>query len=227
MQLSDEERQDYDRLIALRNDFLSKSGIFLGTLNGWQRFVRASAQSKAGRRAMLAHRQARQIAFGTLAKLRVLAELLHKHASDRILIFTDDNKAVYSISQDFLIPAITHQTKVKERHEVLTKFREGAYPRVVTSRVLNEGVDVPEANVAIVLSGTGSTREYIQRLGRILRRGEGKLALLYEVIAENTSEENTSKRRRGEDTKQKPDEQQGSLGLERITKKDTLGFEDL
>ena len=227
VQLSDEERQDYDRLIALRNDFLSKSGIFLGTLNGWQRFVRASAQSKAGRRAMLAHRQARQIAFGTLAKLRVLAELLHKHASDRILIFTDDNKAVYSISQDFLIPAITHQTKVKERHEVLTKFREGAYPRVVTSRVLNEGVDVPEANVAIVLSGTGSTREYIQRLGRILRRGEGKLALLYEVIAENTSEENTSKRRRGEDTKQKPDEQQGSLGLERITKKDTLGFEDL
>ena len=65
----------------------------------------------------------------------------------------------------------------------------------MTSRVLNEGVDVPEASVAIVLSGTGSSREYVQRLGRILRRGEGKLALLYEVIAEATSEEHTSRRR--------------------------------
>ena len=68
---------------------------------------------------------------------------------------------------------------------------------MVTSRVLNEGVDVPEASIAIVLSGTGSTREYIQRLGRILRRGEGKLAILYEVIAEATSEEHTARRRRG------------------------------
>jgi superfamily II DNA or RNA helicase len=67
---------------------------------------------------------------------------------------------------------------------------------LVTSKVLNEGVDVPEAKIAIVLSGTGSSREYVQRLGRILRRGEGKLALLYEVIAEDTSEEGVSRRRR-------------------------------
>jgi superfamily II DNA or RNA helicase len=67
---------------------------------------------------------------------------------------------------------------------------------VVASRVLNEGVDVPDASIAIVLSGTGSSREYVQRLGRILRRGEGKLAVLYEVVAEATSEEQVSRRRR-------------------------------
>ena len=67
---------------------------------------------------------------------------------------------------------------------------------LVTSKVLNEGVDVPEAKVAVVLSGTGSSREYVQRLGRILRRREGKLALLYEVVAEDTSEEGVSRRRR-------------------------------
>jgi superfamily II DNA or RNA helicase len=67
---------------------------------------------------------------------------------------------------------------------------------VVASRVLNEGVDVPEASVAIVLSGTGSRREYVQRLGRILRRREGKRAVLYEVVAEATSEEQVSRRRR-------------------------------
>ncbi len=228
--LSDAERLEYDKLIKQRNDFLGKSRISLGSLDGWQRFVQASGRSSDGRAAMLAHRQARQIAFGTEAKVRVLSDLLSDHQHDRILIFTDDNAMVYRISQAFLIPAITHQTKVKERHEVLQNFREGIYPRVVTSRVLNEGVDVPEANVAIVLSGTGSSREYIQRLGRILRKGEGKLALLYEVVAENTSEENVSKRRKGEPFKkeEKPAEpNQGKLEFLRIESKDSVGFEDL
>jgi superfamily II DNA or RNA helicase len=196
--LSDAERAEYDKLIAQRNEFLGRSKISLGSLDGWQRFVQASGRSKEGRAAMLAHRAARQIAFGTEAKLLTLAGLLEQHDQDRVLVFTDDNTMVYRISQAFLVPAITHQSKVKERHEILQNFREGTYPRVVTSRVLNEGVDVPEANVAIILSGTGTTREYVQRLGRILRRGEGKLALLYEVISENTAEENVSKRRRGE-----------------------------
>ena len=62
--------------------------------------------------------------------------------------------------------------------------------------MLNEGVDVPEAAVAIVLSGTGTRREYIQRLGRILRPLEGKRAILYEIIAEGTGEEGVSRRRR-------------------------------
>lgn len=225
--LSEDERNQYDTLIAQRNDFLSKSNIYLGTLNGWQRFVQASGRSKEGRAAMLAHRQARQIAFGTEAKIRVLSELLAEHFKDRVLIFTDDNATVYRISQTFLIPAITHQTKVKERHDFLQSFREGSYPRLVTSRVLNEGVDVPEANVAIVLSGTGSTREYIQRLGRILRRGEGKLALLYEVIAENTSEEGVSRRRRERPKTAEPSNAQGGLNFEQIDQGDSVSFEDL
>jgi superfamily II DNA or RNA helicase len=196
VRLSQRERERYDALIATRNAFLSQKGIRLGSLSGWQDFVKASARSQPGRSAMLAHREARAIAFGTAGKLRVLADLLAQHHPARTLIFTDDNATVYRISQTFLLPAITHQTPVKERHAILNCFRTGAYPAVVTSRVLNEGVDVPEASIAIVLSGTGSTREYIQRLGRILRRGEGKLAILYEVIAEATSEENTARRRR-------------------------------
>lgn len=196
VKLSDEERQRYDACIERRNAFLGKRNIRLGSLAGWGRFVRESARSSEGRAAMLAHREARLLAFGTEGKLRVLADLLAEHHPDRTLVFTDDNATVYRVSQDFLLPAITHQTKVKERHETLTRFRRGDYPVLVTSKVLNEGVDVPEAKIAIVLSGTGSSREYVQRLGRILRRGEGKLALLYEVIAEDTSEEGVSRRRR-------------------------------
>jgi superfamily II DNA or RNA helicase len=200
--LSQQERDRYDKLIQIRNAFLKEANIYLSSAQGWQRFVQASARSQAGRKAMLAHREARAIAFGTEGKLRVLGDLLSQHYPERTLIFTDDNATVYRISQDFLIPAITHQTPVKERHDILTRFKQGDYRTLVASRVLNEGVDVPDASVAIVLSGTGSTREYIQRLGRVLRKGKDatKLATLYEVVAEDTNEEGVSRRRKGEAT---------------------------
>ena len=198
VKLSQNEREEYNKLMTIRNDFLKQANIKLGGLKGWQHFVIASARSSAGRRAMLAHRQAKEIALGTDGKLRTLANLLAQHSPERTLIFTADNATVYRISHEFLIPAITHQTPVKERHQVLTKFRTGEYKTIVASHVLNEGVDVPDARIAIILSGTGSEREYIQRLGRVLRRGsdENKLAILYEVVTENTSEEQTSRRRR-------------------------------
>ncbi|NJM67090.1 MAG: DEAD/DEAH box helicase [Acaryochloris sp. RU_4_1] len=219
VKLSAQERQQYDELIRTRNQFLQSAQIFLGSLPGWQQFVRESARSTAGRRAMLAHRQARAIAFGTEGKLRILADLLAQHYPQQTLIFTDDNATVYRISEDFLIPAITHKTPVKERHDILQRFRAGEYPTLVASRVLNEGVDVPAASIAIVLSGTGSTREYIQRLGRVLRKGKdpSKLALLYEVIAEDTSEENTARRRQ---PKPKPHSRQLTLVPDRYAQPD-------
>ncbi len=199
VKLSQLEREKYNQLIQTRNDFLKQSRISLGSLQGWQNFVKMSARSQNGRRAMLAHRQAKEIALGTDGKLRILMDLLAEHFPERILIFTADNATVYKISQELLIPAITHQTPVKERHKILNQFKEGIYNTLVASHVLNEGVDVPSASIAIILSGTGSAREYVQRLGRVLRKGniENKQAILYEVIAEDTSEEGTSARRRG------------------------------
>ncbi len=65
----------------------------------------------------------------------------------------------------------------------------------MSGRVLNEGVDVPDCRVAIIVSGNSTKREYIQRLGRILRPMEGK-ALLYELITSGTTEEEIARRRR-------------------------------
>ncbi|MEZ2303345.1 MAG: DEAD/DEAH box helicase family protein [Microcoleus sp.] len=199
VKLSKEDGDRYRELINTRNDFLKQSNIKISTLEGWKKFIMASARSAIGRQAMLAHNQAKAIALCTEGKLRILGELLEKHYPQRTLIFTADNATVYRISQTFLIPTITHQTPVKERHEILQKFRSGEYKTLVASHVLNEGVDVPDARIAIVLSGTGSEREYIQRLGRVLRKSSdvNKLAILYEVVTENTSEERTSQRRRG------------------------------
>jgi superfamily II DNA or RNA helicase len=197
VQLTPEEQKRYTELIALRNQFLQSANIFLGSSEGWQLFIQASARSAAGRRAMLAHNQAKAISQGTESKVRLLGELLARHWPAQTLIFTHDNATVHRISQTFLIPAITHQTAVKERHSILADFRTGHYRSLVASQVLNEGVDVPEASVAIILSGTASEREYVQRLGRVLRRGssDSKLAYLYELIAEDTAEEGTVARR--------------------------------
>ncbi len=65
----------------------------------------------------------------------------------------------------------------------------------MTSQVLDEGLDVPDASVGLVLGGTGSNREYVQRLGRLLRKKEGKIARLIEIISKETMEVGTSRRR--------------------------------
>ena len=194
--LSDEERAAYDSERAEYVGFLRSHGIRMASPSGWADFVMMSARSDQGRRAMQAYRRQKRLALAAEGKLAVLERLLHAHRRDRVIVFTEDNATVYLIARRFFVPAITHQTKLKERSAVLAGFNAGALGVVVTSKVLNEGVNVPDANVAIVLSGSASVREHVQRLGRILRKRAGKRAILYEVVSQATSEESTSARRR-------------------------------
>ena len=196
VQLSEAERIRYDEAHDVYRRFVHDSGIDMRQPNGWGQFIFLAHRSPEGREAFQAYREQRSLALAAPAKLNLLARLLERHNGDRILIFTHDNATVYKISREFLVPVITHQTKTKERREILLRFNSGSYPIVATSRVLNEGVNVPEANVAIVLSGSGSVREHVQRLGRVLRKSGDKEAVLYEVITRGTSEEFTSSRRR-------------------------------
>src|SRR5687767_8118028 len=101
---------------------------------------------------------------------------------------------VDTISERLLLPAITYRTAPAERRQALERFRSGRYTKLVTGRVLNEGVDVPDANVAIVLSGTATRREYVQRLGRVLRPKTGQ-AVLYELVSDETDELHVTARR--------------------------------
>ncbi len=196
VELSPEERLEYEQERATYLGFLRKQGLRLGGPQGFTEFLRRAARSTEGRRALDAYRRQRILAVAASAKLDLLGSLLVRHAQDRSLVFTVDNATAYAISRRFLIPAITHHTRVKERSRILERFASGCYQAVVTSKVLNEGVDVPEANVAIVVSGTGSVREHVQRLGRILRPRDGKQALLYELVTRGTGETTTSDRRR-------------------------------
>ena len=196
VKMQDTERIQYEEARQTYLDFLKKEKINMGASRGWQSFLWKSSQSDEGRTAFKAYLTQKQLSFASAAKQEWVWKLIQRHSGDRILIFTQDNDTAYQIGTRFFLPVLTHQTKLKERNAFLNGFRNGTFSILVTSKVLNEGVDVPEANVAIIVSGSGSVREHVQRLGRILRKREGKQAVLYELISKKTSEQFVNQRRR-------------------------------
>lgn len=193
--LSDDERARYEQAAGVYRAFLRKHHISMRSGGDYERnLILRSGNDPAAREAMLAHQSARRIALSAEGKLDVVGDLLAKHKEDRVLVFSEYNALVDTVSTRFCLPSVTHKTPPAERKAILDGFRAGRFSKLATGRVLNEGVDIPDANVAIILSGSATKREFIQRLGRILRPKESE-AILYEVVTEETTEENISKRR--------------------------------
>jgi superfamily II DNA or RNA helicase len=198
VELTPEEQKVYENDMAVFKGYLSEKGITLRSAEDFQKFIMTTGRDRQAREALLARNRAVKVALNSKAKLTHLAEQLRVHRKEKILIFTLHNDLVYLISRRFLIPAVTYQTPKEERREILDRFRSGVYKVIVTSQVLDEGVDVPDASVGFILSGTGSPREYVQRLGRLLRKVEGKRAKLVEIVSRETMEVRISRRRRHE-----------------------------
>jgi len=97
--------------------------------HGWTEFIIRSSRNAEGRRAFEAYRRQRAIAFTAPAKLDYVERLLHQHRRDRAIIFTQDNATVHLVARRFLLPAITHQTRVSERSEILDGLAKGRYNR--------------------------------------------------------------------------------------------------
>ena len=197
VQLNSDEERLYREQRAVYTGFLRRYGISFASRYGWRDFLIACSRFAGGKEAFAAFLEQRKIARAGRAKLEVLEKILLTHPGERIIIFTADNDTAYEIGRRFIFPVLTHHTKSAERKAFLDAFRTGDYPVLVTSKVLNEGVDIPSAAVGVVFSGSGSVREHVQRLGRILRPSPGKSqAMLYELVSAGTSEEYTSGRRR-------------------------------
>ena len=194
--LSEKERLEYDRRYSQYRGYLQRRGIKIRSARDYQRFVQRTGRDPEARRALLARNRAMDLAQNSSSKVDYLKGLLGENRGEKAIIFTRHNKLVYRISREMLIPAITHQTPREEREEILDGFKAGRYLRVVTSQVLDEGVDVPDASLAVILSGTGSSRQFIQRLGRVLRKKGGKQAKLVELVSMGTAETRASRRRK-------------------------------
>jgi superfamily II DNA or RNA helicase len=193
-----QEKQEYDRNYGTYQVYLNKSGIRMNYTGAFQRLIMMSAKSKAARQALLARNRALDLALNSKSKMEELRKILVESRGLKTIIFTQHNSLVHEISNLFFIPLITHKTSKEERQDTLMGFKEGRYSTIVTSKVLDEGVDVPDAELGIIVSGTGSGREFIQRLGRLLRpkRDIAKKARLIELISSDTHETITSARRK-------------------------------
>jgi superfamily II DNA or RNA helicase len=191
-----DEKIQYDEARKIYLSFLKDNNITFSHSNAWQKFLWISSQSSEGRSAFVSYLKQKKLSQASENKFTHVWNIICQHRYDRIIIFTQDNETAYNLGRRFILPVITHHTKVKEREMFLNSFRDGKYGIIVTSKVLNEGVDVPDANVAIVVSGSGAVREHVQRLGRILRAKEGKKAVLYELVSSGTGEYFVNQRRR-------------------------------
>jgi superfamily II DNA or RNA helicase len=194
--LTPEERQQYDAHFAVYSGYLRAHDLHRRGPKWWVELLRRSAHDTDARRAVLARQQIQRLLAAAEEKFAVLDRLLREHVGEQALIFAESNQVVYHVSAAYLIPAITHETKAAERKAILEAFQSGAYRAIVTSKVLNEGVDVPEAKVAIVLGGSAGAREYIQRLGRVLRKVGNRQAVLYELVVRDTVDVGRARRRR-------------------------------
>lgn len=194
--LTAEERARYEDAQGTFTGYLKRSNLTFRQGSDYQKLVMRSGSDPKAREALLAKQRARDIMLNAEQKVGTLATIFERHREQRTIVFAASTEFVYRLAERFLIPAITHHTAASERREILQRFRAGQYSRIVTANVLDEGIDVPDATVGVVLAGSGSQREFTQRLGRLLRPGDGERALLYEVVTEDTAETRIARRRR-------------------------------
>ncbi len=197
VELTPDERAEYDEAQGTFVEYVRQANISFSSGSDYLQLVKRSGNDPRAREALLAKQRARELMMNAENKQHQLGRILTRHNDDRIIVFTAHTDLVYKLSERFLLPAITSETGAAERREVLKRFRDGTYSRIIAANVLDEGVDVPDANVGVVLSGSGSEREFTQRLGRILRpKDDDGRAVLYELVSAETAEERVAKRRR-------------------------------
>jgi DNA excision repair protein ERCC-3 len=138
-----------------------------------------------------------RIAATADAKMPIIKELLKKHKGEPTLIIGQYLDQIEEVSQGLGIPKLTGETPIDEREQLFAKFRRGELSALVVSKVANFSIDLPEASVAIQISGAfGSRQEEAQRLGRLLRpKANGRSASFYTLVARDTVEQDFAQNR--------------------------------
>lgn len=147
--------------------------------------------------AMAEVREKYRIAAEAPAKLTVTRHLVERHKDDQILVIGQYIEQLKLLAEELNAPLLTGRTPTGQREKLYNQFRRGEIKRLVVSKVANFAIDLPDANVAIQVSGTfGSRQEEAQRLGRILRpKSDGGLAYFYSVVTRDTRDQEFSANR--------------------------------
>ncbi len=142
-------------------------------------------------------REKYRIAAEAPAKLTVTRHLVNRHQDDQILIIGQYLEQLKTLAEELDAPLLTGSTSTAQREKLYERFRRREIKRLVVSKVANFAIDLPDANVAIQVSGTfGSRQEEAQRLGRILRpKSDGSMAYFYSIVTRDTRDQEFSANR--------------------------------
>lgn len=138
-----------------------------------------------------------RIAASSPTRIPVIKKLIKKHAGEPTLVIGQYLDQIHEVSAALGVPEITGETPVDERERLFEQFRTGELTTLVVSKVANFSVDLPEASVAIQISGSyGSRQEEAQRLGRLLRpKADGRSASFYTLISRDTVDQDFAQNR--------------------------------
>ncbi|MEM1597921.1 MAG: DEAD/DEAH box helicase family protein [Pyrobaculum sp.] len=193
--LKEEEKALYKEYEKTYLSYVRKRGLRFKSPSDFQILIRLAGRDPEARKALEAWHAMRRLVLETRAKVEAVGEVLAKHPSSKVLVFTEYTSLARAVSEQYLIPLVTHDMSPQERELVMSMFKRGEVRALVTGKVLDEGVDVPDVDVVVILGGTSSVRQFIQRMGRALRQKPHK-AKIYEVVASGTREVDVSRRRR-------------------------------
>ncbi|MFP3204075.1 MAG: DEAD/DEAH box helicase [Metallosphaera yellowstonensis] len=185
--------QERERYITLLTRFrsLSKGRMIRELVNALQKGDVEAAE------ALRVHNEMRMLTALTQAKLNKIREIVELNKEKKVVIFTQYVEHAETISRFLGSLLLTGKMSKGDRVRVLEEFKESKKGVLVLTTVGDEGLDIPDANVGIIVAGTSSKRQFIQRLGRLLRNSSGdKTAILYELITQGTSEEYQAKKRK-------------------------------
>lgn len=198
--LTRSERARYDACSARFDAFTERSGWRTAAptmTEAWKRFLASTRRDPVARRAWRDFLERERIVRMAEAKFDETARLLRLFPGEQSILFCGGVDMAMEVSRRFAVPMITASTPASERHAVLAAMRDGTVRAVATVQVLDEGWDVPNAKLGIVLgdSTRGGVRQHTQRLGRLLRRQGDQVASLFELVAAGTWEFYASQKR--------------------------------
>jgi len=191
VELTEEEKKRYEEL---RKVYKALSG----GLSFKEIVARAQQGDRTAALALKVHSEMLQLIHTASRKLEAVKEIVSRELErgSKILVFTQYVEQAEELGRLLGAPVLTGSTEQKQRKKIFEEFRKAPKGVLVITTVGDEGIDIPDANVGVVVAGTGSRRQFIQRLGRLLRPGSGKVARLYEIVVKDTQEEAQAKRRR-------------------------------
>jgi superfamily II DNA or RNA helicase len=193
--LTPEEKAQYKELEKKYLACLRSLGLRFRSPEDFKKLVMLSGRDPRAREALEAWHGMRRLIFETKAKVEAVGEILRRHPGSKILIFTEYTSLARAVSERYLLPLVIHDISPYEREQVMAAFRRGELKALVTGKVLDEGVDIPDVDVVVILGGTSSVRQFIQRMGRALRLKPHK-AKIYEVVVSATREVSVARRRK-------------------------------